>query len=118
MPRDYSLNSFLPIVTTYHGHMLLAVGARVKYTDKRHPKVHYCDIIFHTRKYIQSTGLVHEYEYYRVKAWIGDNDTIHLLAPLPNETELEVDLSNLLQVTPKEEDLDEKHRLMILGEVE
>lgn len=115
--RDYSMSHILPYVTSYHGHLMIAVSAKVRYIDKRHPKVHHCDVIFFNRKYIEETGLVHEYEYFRVKAWIGDNNTIHLMAPLPGETETELDLSNLFTVTPEQEDLDEKHRRMILGEL-
>lgn len=117
MPKDYSMSYILPITTSYYGHVLIALPAKIRYTDTRHPKVHYADVVLFTRKYVKETGLVHEYEYFRVKAWIGDNDTIHLLAPLPGETEYEINLRNLIQVTPDEEDLDEAHRRMILGEL-
>ena len=117
MPRDFSMSYMLPVVTSYYGHVLIALPAKVRYTDKRHPKVHYCDVIFYNRKYIAETGLIHEYEYFRVKAWVGDNDTFHLQAPLPGETETDIDLRVMTQVTPEQEDLDEKHRKMILGDL-
>ncbi len=114
---DYSSTVVLPLTTTYFGHSIISVPAKVRYTDKRHPEVHYCIVTLLTRKFDSGTGLIYEHPYHSVKAWIGTNSTVHLMAPLPGEDEYDIDLSYLFAVTPEEEDIDEENRKKILGEL-
>ena len=117
MITDYSNSTMLPIVTTYYGHIMLATPAKVRYIDRRHPKIHYCTVSFLRRKFDEETQLVYEHLYCTVKAWIGDNNTVHLMQPLPGETEFELDMSALFAATPEQEDTDEVTRQQILGEL-
>lgn len=93
------------------------VSVKVKYLNKDHPKIHYINLSFIKRSFDEHTQLVYEYVYYTVKAWIGDNNTVHLMSPLPDETEVTVDLEVLFSVTPDQEDIDETSRALIIGEL-
>jgi hypothetical protein len=93
------------------------VPVKIRYIDKSRPKVHYVSISLIKRKFDQDTKLVYEYNYYTVKAWIGDNNTAHLMQPLPGETDVKLNLSELFSVTPTQEDIDELTRAEIIGEL-
>lgn len=93
------------------------VNIKVKYINKDHPKIHYINLSFIRRSFDPNTQLVYEYTYYTVKAWIGDNNTVHLMSPLPGETVVDLNLEVLFAVTPAQEDIDETSRALIIGEL-
>lgn len=115
--EDFSNSSYVHMITSYYGHILPLVPVKIRYIDKSNPKIHYIYLSLIRRKFDKATELVYEYTYYTVKAWIGDNNTVHLMQPLPHENEVKLNLDELFSVTPAQEDTDELTRASIIGEL-
>lgn len=81
-----------PSIVSYYGHPVPLPDVSIEYLGRgrRHWNLR---VTFRKRRWDASLGLLLEYEMATVPAWQGDNNIIHLLAPLEGEDELELDMS-------------------------
>ena len=114
--EDLSSSSLLAFTTSYYGHIVPSVPVKVRYISKS-TKRHEILVSFIKRSFDTNTNLVYEYVYTTVKAWVGDNNTVHLMQPLPGETEVKLNFKDMFSVTPEQEDIDEDTRARIIGDL-
>ena len=102
-----------PSITSYHGHPIPYPDVKVQYLEKER-KFWKVIVTFYRRRYNFDLDIPETVEVTRVRGWQGDNNTIHLLSPLPGEDDLTLDMSQLAE-SPEEVDFDYFRRFQIAG---